>query len=115
MEHNSESKNLSPATTTYHHYTTMATTPNRPIRNNLNNDNAEDNAELAELRPPPCVRQSRREQQRAAQAMAPQMQAFGREDSEEEQDRVARIAQFAGRYNHGLGEIEDNDEDEVVN
>ena len=87
----------------------MATTPNRPIRNNRNNDNAE----LAELRPP-CVRQSRREQQRAAQEMEALMLAFGREDSQEEQDRVARIAQFAGRYNHGLGEIEDNDEDEVV-
>ena len=89
----------------------MATTPNRPIRNRYN---AEDNAELAELRPP-CVRQSRREQQRAAQAMAPQMQAFGREDSEQEQERVARIAQFAGRYNDGLDEIEDNEEYEVVN
>ena len=78
----------------------MATTPNRPIRNN-------DNAELR----PPCVRQSRREQKRAAQAMNA-VQAYGRQDSEEEQHRVARIAR---RYNNSLGEIEiENDEDEVV-
>ena len=89
----------------------MATTPNRPIRNNLN-DNDEDNAELR----PPCVRQLRREQQRAAQATRAITQAYGRDDSEEEQARVARIAQSAHRYMVGLEEIEDdNDEDEVVN
>ena len=89
----------------------MATTPNRPIRNNLN-DNDEDNAELR----PPCVRERRREQQRAAQATRAIMQAYGREDSDEEQARVARIAQFAHRYSEGLEEIEDdNDEHEVVN
>ena len=88
-----------------------ATTPDRTIRNNLN-DNDEDNAELR----PPCVRKLRREQQRVAQATRAIRQSYGREDSEEEQARVARIAQFAHRYSEGLEEIEDdNDEDEVVN
>ena len=76
----------------------MATTPDRP---NLN-----DNAEQF----PPSIRHSRREQQRAAQAREALMQAYGREDSEEEQGRVQRIAHIADRFENGLGEIDDNDE-----
>lgn len=85
----------------------MATTPDRPIR--LNN-NAED---IADQRPP-CIRKSRREQlQRDRALWMEAMQAF--EDPEEEQAREERIAQFVDRFNNGLGEIEGNDEDEVMN
>ena len=87
----------------------MATTPNRPIR--LNNDNAED---IADQRLPPCIRKSRQEQRERERAQWREaMQAS--EDPEEEQAREERIAQFVNRFNNGLGEIEGNDEDEVVN
>ena len=80
----------------------MATTPDRP--------NAED---IADQRPP-CIRKSRREQgQRQRALWMEATQAF--EDPEEEQAREERIAQFVDRFNNGLGEIEGNDEDEVVN
>ena len=69
----------------------MATTPDRP---NRNNDNAEDNAEPR----PPCVRERRREQRLAAQVMGAPVLAFCDADPPEERIRVARIARLAGLY-----------------